>query len=169
MKTKVKRTGAMLAAAAYGLTMFAGLGIAFGTRTAAHAETNEGRNYFYSQLHNNSRAQKYYQAFETLDGNGSFKKDEVDFNLVETGTTNSEDVRLYVEEGSPTLPIAFGAGRDAFLMDNPDIFYADVMGVSVSAGTQGGNYVAYLDTSRTDTLYIGGLDTEDKINEAIDR
>lgn len=168
MKTTAKRTGAMLAAAAYGVTLFAGLGFAFGTGSSASAASNEGLTYYYSGLRHNPRAERYYKAFEELDRNGSLKKNEVDYNLVENGTTVGEDVRLYVEEGSSTLPVAFGAGRDAFLMDHPDIFYADLYGVSVSAGVQNGQYVAYLDTSRVDSIYLGALNSVSSIDKAID-
>ena len=82
MKTTAKRTGAMLAAAAYGVTLFAGLGFAFGTGSSASAASNEGLTYYYSGLRHNPRAERYYKAFEELDRNGSLKKNEVDYNLV---------------------------------------------------------------------------------------
>ena len=52
-------------------------------------------------------------------------------------------------------------------MDNPDLFYADVFGVSLSAGAQAGNYVAYLDNSRVDTVYIGKNMDENSIDNDI--
>lgn len=168
MKTTAKRTGAMISVAAYALTLCTGLGFIFGK--SAFADTtpaNEGLTYFYEGLKYNPRATRFYNAFEKLDQNGSFKKNEVDFNILENGITVAEDIKNYVEDGNSKLPVAFSAGRDAFLMDNPDIFYADIFGVSISAGVQNGNYVAFLDTSRTDTLYLGHLDTEEKVNSAI--
>ncbi len=167
MNFKTKRAGAILAVAAYATTIFAGGGIFAITASAEPAAENEGLTYFYNNLFANPRAERFYKAFETLNKEGAFKKNDVDFNLVEKGVVVGEDVRNYVENGSATLPIAFGAARDSYLMDHPDLFYADIFGVSVSAGVQNGNYVAYLDTSRTDSLYIGHLDTEEKINRAV--
>ncbi|MDE5729343.1 MAG: hypothetical protein K2I20_04120 [Clostridia bacterium] len=168
MKTTAKRTGAMISVAAYALTLFTGLGFIFGK--SAFADTtpaNEGLTYFYEGLKYNPRATKFYNAFETLNQNGSFKKNEVDFDIVGNGVSVAEDVKSYVEDGDSKLPVAFSAGRDAFLMDHPDIFYADLFGVSLSAGVQNGNYVAFLDTSRTDTLYNGHINTPEAVNEAI--
>lgn len=166
MKSMVKRTGAMLAIAAYATTVLAGFGIA-GITAHADSDAKEGLTYYYNNLFANPRAERFYKTFETLEKEGAFKKNEVDYNLVENNVVVGTDVENYVENGSATLPIAYGAARDSYLMDHPDLFYADIFGVSVSAGVQNGNYVAYLDTSRTDSLYIGYLDSEAKIDQAI--
>lgn len=167
MNSTAKRAGAILAIGAYAITTFAGFGIAFSGKTKVNAAANEGLTYFYSGLKYNPRAERFYKVFEELEENGSFKSGIVDYNLVENKTVVSEDVRGYVENGLSVLPVAFSAGRDAFLMDNPDLFYWDIFSVTVSAGVQSGNYVAFLDTSRTDNPYTGHLDTAEKINEAI--
>lgn len=170
MKTTAKRTGALVALSAYAVTAFAGLGFSFGLNASAATDTNEGLTYYYSWIKNNARAERIYKAFETLDSDGSFKKNSVNYNLVEKGTIVEEDVKNYVENGGSQFPVAFGAGRDAFYMDNPDIFYADVFGVSISAGTDGsGKYVAFMDMSRKDSLYIGNIDSEAAVNEAIEK
>lgn len=168
MKAMTKRTGAILAIAVYATILLAAVGLFFGSAMRASAAgTNEGINYFYSELANSQKAERFYNAFATLNGNGSFKKNSVNFDLVENGVVNSDDIQAYVDNGSAKLPVAFGAGRDAYLMDNPDLFYIDIYGVSVSAGTQSGKYVAFLDTSRTDTLYLDKSANEAKITTAI--
>lgn len=167
MKSMTKRTGAILAVAAYAATAVAGLGLTFDLKANAADDPKEGLTYYYSGLKYNPRAERFYKAFETLEESGAFKTGEVDYNIVENKVVVGQDVSDYVDNGSSKLPIAFGAGRDAFLMDNPDLFYWDVFSVSISAGVQGGNYVAFMDTSRTDDPFVGHLNTEAKINDAI--
>ena len=166
MNSNAKRAGALLAIGAYAITAFAGMGLVFKGRTA-NAASNEGLNYFYSGLQYNARAQRFYKAFEELASDGAFKNGNVDYNLISKKTVVAGDVKGYVEDGISTIPVAFGAGRDAFLMDNPDLFYWDVFSVSLSAGTQSGNYVAFLDTSRTDDPYTGHINTVEEIDKAI--
>ncbi len=167
MKSMTKRTGAILAVAAYAATAVAGLGLTFDLKANAADDPKEGLTYYYSGLKYNPRAERFYKAFETLEESGAFKTGEVDYNIVENKVVVGQDVSDYVDNGSSKLPVAFGAGRDAFLMDNPDLFYWDVFSVSISAGVQGGNYVAFMDTSRTDDPFVGHLNTEAKINDAI--
>ena len=166
MNSNAKRAGAIAAIGAYAISAFAGFGFVFGG-ARANAAANEGLTYFYNGLQYNARAQRFYKAFETLEKDGAFKTGKVDYDLISTKTSVGEDVRAYVEEGNATLPVAFGAGRDAYLMDNPDLFYWDVFSVSLSAGTQSGNYVAFLDTSRTDDPYTGHINTVEEIDKAI--
>lgn len=167
MKTISKRTGALIAVGAYAVSVFAGLGFAFDVKASADETANEGLTYFYNNLRHNARAQRVYKAFEELDENGFFKTGKVEYDATENKVFEGEDVRKYVEEGNTKVPVAFGAGRDSYLMDNPDLFYWDVFSVSLSAGTKDGKYVAYFDTSRTDNPYLGDIDTEQEINEAI--
>ncbi len=170
MKSMTKRTGAMLAIAAYTTVTVAGMGL-FAVKSANAASAaddgKEGLTYFYEELRNSEMAERFYGAFQTLVTDGSFKKNEIDVNLVEKQVVSAVDVQNYVDKGGSKLPVAFGAGRDAFLMDNPDLFYADVFGVSLSAGAQAGNYVAYLDNSRVDTVYINKNMDENFIDNAI--
>ena len=131
------------------------------------ADNNEGAAYYYSRLSANEQARKFYGVFEKLDTTGEFKKGKVQYDLVANNIVSAGDVGRYVNDGNKTLPVALGAGRDSYFMDNPDLFYIDIYGTSISAGSVGSQYAAYLDSSRTDTLYLGDLNTEAKISTAI--
>ncbi len=167
MKTASKRARAILAFGAYAVTVIAGLGFSFEIKASAAESGKEGLTYFYSGLLHNPRAERVYKAFESIENSGSFKTGIVDYNATENGVFVAEDVEAYVEQGNSKVPVAFSAGRDAYLMDNPDLFYWDLFSVSLSAGVQNGAYVAYFDTSRTENTYLGDIDTEQEIITAV--
>ena len=41
------------------------------------------------------------------------------------GVLTEQQVSMYLD-GDTKVPVALGAARDAFYMDNPDLFYIDV-------------------------------------------
>ena len=167
MKSNTKRMGVALTAAALAATAVAGAALAINSRTAtAYGDQTAG--YFYEKLQGDERAVKFYDAFAKLEEDGEFKKGAVQpYDLVEGGIATEGEVARFISNGENIIPFAYGAGRDSFYMDNPDLFYIDVYGTSLSAGQMGGKSVAYLDSSRSDTLYLGDLDSESKINSAI--
>ena len=63
------------------------------------------------------------------------------------------EISDYVDNASPKIPVAFGAARDAFYMDHPDLFYIDVYKLYLSAGMKNGKYVAYVGTGNADNYY----------------
>lgn len=123
--------------------------------------------YFYSRISYDSRAEKFYKAFETLATSGEFKKGKIEVNLTQQGVVNPIDVTNYVDSGDTQMVRAYGKGRDSFIMDHPDLFYVDLFGTSISAGMMGQNYTAYLDSSRVLNLYNGEFNSQEKVNEAI--
>ncbi|MDE6401943.1 MAG: hypothetical protein K2L54_04945, partial [Clostridiales bacterium] len=66
---------------------------------------------------------------------------------------SEKEIADYVENGLPKIPVAFGAARDAFYMDHPDLFYIDVYKLYLSAGMQSGKYVAFVGTGNADNYY----------------
>ncbi len=170
MKSTSKRVTAALVVAAYALMVLWGLlSFLFPIRVNALVnDRNVGLTYFYDELGRNPMAERFYKAFEKLEENGSFKRGQVDLDLVAEGVVTGAEVTEYVDNGNPKIPVAFGSGRDAFLMDNPDLFYIDIFGVSISAGSSGGQNVAYMDTSRVSSLYRGGgINGESAVESAI--
>ncbi len=168
MKSMTKRMGAVIAVSALAVTTaVAGTGMLIRSNVNAVAEENAGFTYFYDRLGDDKNAKNFYKAFETLDKNGEFKKGFIEYNLVDNNVVTAGDVESYVENGNMRVPKAYGAGRDSYIMDHPDLFYIDPYGTSINAGQMGGKYVAFLDSSRVSTLYNGSFDTPEKIESAI--
>ncbi len=165
MKSITKRASALLIVVAVFATIFVGWGIVF---EKAFAQTSDDAyKYYYNHLSKDPLAQSFYKAYEDLMTNGEFKKGSIEYDLVANNVATQEQIMAYVNGTSQKLAKSFGAGRDAFYMDHPDLFYADVFSTSISAGQQGDKYVAYLDSSRSVTTYLGELNTADKIDAAV--
>lgn len=169
MKAFTKRAGLFTAVIALLLTLAAGVClISGGSAATANAETQTYK-HFYSQLSNDPVAKNVYDAFEKLYEDGSFKKGTVQYELVSNDVVPETEIEMYVSGGSDRFPKSFGAGRDTFYMDHPDLFYIDLFDLSISAGQdKSGKYVAYLDSSRVLSTYKGNLNSEAKINKAIE-
>lgn len=167
MKTFTKRFGAMMMLAVITMIMLS-LGIGDKLIKADAASKPESNQFFYNQLSTDERAQRFYHAFEDLEESNQFKNGKVEYDLVEKNVLSKEEVTRYVEQNDMKIPQSYGAGRDAYLMDHPDLFYVDVFGTSISAGQQGKEYVAYLDSSRTASLYLGSINSPKEVQNAID-
>lgn len=169
MKSFAKRFGALTAVGALAVSAIAGSGIVLNVALAEESETDYSDHYFFDQLKNDPLAQNFYKAFDTLAENGEFKKGKVEYDLVANGVATKDQVTAYVNNSdSSRLARSYGAGRDAFYMDHPDLFYLDIFSTSISAGMKGSDYVAYLDSSRALNTYNGNLDSEAKVNTAIE-
>ena len=165
MKSITKRLGAFAACAALTTGIIAGTGIvAFAENT-----TDESNHYFSANLKNDAVAQNFYNAFEKLGNEGAFKNGTLEYDLIENNVLDTEQVDAYINGGSKKIPQSYGAGRDAYIMDHPDLFYADLFATSISAGQQGSKTVAFLDTSRAATLYTGGINSKSAVDTAIQK
>lgn len=168
MKVTAKRLRGILVAALVALVaLIAGLFCMKDGKSAMAEEPNEEKGYFYEKLGLNDEAKKFYDLFDQLFTDGTLKKGKVEYDLVKGGVVSSDVVTEYVSRGTTRLPKAYGAGRDSFIMDHPDLFYADLYGTSISAGSMDNDYVAYLDSSRVKSLYLGELDSEAKVTAAV--
>ncbi len=167
MKSLTKRIG-VFTFVAFTAVMLVCTSLVLGYSASAQGETESGYEHFRGQLEDDQRAANFYRAFETLENTGKLKEGKIEFDLAANETASADDIAAYVENGDTKLVKAYGAGRDAFIMDHPDLFYADLFGTSISAGTQNKNYVAFLDTSRVLTLYKGNINSVDAVNSAID-
>ena len=137
MKFLKKRIATVAVVAAMVTALMTGIGIAAGGAASARAQTAT-QGYFYGQLEKDARAQSFYKAFETLAQNGTWKKGSVEYDLAANGVVSADDLAAYLNNGDTKVPKAFSTGRDAFVMDNPDLFYADLFGTSLSVGQAGG-------------------------------
>ncbi len=166
MKSLTKSIVTAFAVLATVLTLTVGIGMSIRTASAASYEDHAYK-YFYDRLTYDARAEKFYSAFEAIAESGELKKGKLEYDVLSNGFTEVADVSTYVNGTDNKIIKAFGAGRDAYIMDHPDLFYVDLFGVSLSAGTMGNDYAAYLDSSRSITLYSGGINTEAAVENAV--
>ncbi len=153
VKTKRKPLVAVLLAAALLLVAsLASLVWAVGYRSRAVAADGEnvGRTYYYDELKNSELARRFYGVMREMQEQGKLDGGTYEYDLSKILT--EKEIADYVN-GSAKVPVAFGAARDAFYMDNPDLFYIDVYKLYLSAGMQEGKYVAYVGTGNADNYY----------------
>ncbi len=84
---------------------------------------------------------------------GSFKGGHCEYDLVAEGAVTADQAVAYAEKNNPTIPVAFGAARDAFYMDHPELFYADVHKVGLGVAADNGTYKVFAGTGRADNFY----------------
>jgi hypothetical protein len=120
--------------------------------------------YYYRQL--SALARKFYQAMETMESTGIFKTGTGEYDLIAGGVLTENEVAAYAQYASTDLLEAYGAARDAFVLDRPDVFYVDFSHLSISVGTKDGAYVATLGTGRSDNYYLRGSDGNEVFHNA---
>ena len=103
---------------------------------------------------------------DEINKSGDFKKGNISYDL--TGLLTSDQIKAWVEDGNLEIPKAFGAARDSYLMDHPELFYIDVYKIMISAGRTGGKYVAYIDSGKEANVYRNkAFTSEAAVNAAI--
>ena len=156
--------GSLLPAAAYAATRLS-LG-AFGTAYAASA--NGGYYYDHLTIANQEYelGRKFYAVLDDMRVSGDFKDGKISCSIDDIVT--SDQLKAWVENGDLTVPKAFGAARDSFLMDHPELFYIDVYKIMISAGRSGGRYTGYIDSGRESDIYRdNAFKTEAEVNTAV--
>lgn len=131
---------------------------------ASAAEPSLTEFLYYDQL--TSEAKRFYAAIGEMDERGLLKKGNAEYDLVSNGTLTASQLESYSR--TPDVMVAFGAARDAYSLDHPEVFYIDFSYLSVSVGMKDGSYTATLGTGRADNYYIpGGFENEAEVNEAV--
>jgi hypothetical protein len=119
--------------------------------------------YFYNQL--TADAKKFYQAIAQMNADGLLKQGNAEYDLISSKTLSKSQINSYSQNADVML--AFGAGRDAYRLDHPELFYVDFDYLSVSVGTKtDGTTVATLGTGRADNYFAEGFNAQN-VNEAI--
>lgn len=131
-----------------------GTKLAFSANANAADSANVGETYYYEELKNSDMAQRLYRAINDMTENANFASGTLEYDLIGSGALTEEEVRKYVDSSSPRVPVALGAARDAFYMDNPDLFWLDSYKLYLSAGMQNGVYAAYLGTGNFENYYV---------------
>lgn len=177
MTSTKKRVAIFVIVTVYAFSLFAGL--AYFTTNGilrAFAETEDTTYaYYYDHLTtigNDGKeteytlAKKFYNVLKEIDASGDFKRGTPSYDLKDVLT--SDQIAAWVENGDLEIPRAFGAARDSFLMDHPELFYIDVYKIMISAGRTNGKYVAYIDSGKEANIYRDhGFTSENQVNAAI--
>lgn len=127
------------------------------------AQQTQNEPYFCVQLDELSK--KFYFAIKDLLGNESAKTGTFEYDLIKNNVLSAEQIESYKNGGKEIL-MAYGAGRDAFAMDNADNFFVDFSNLSISIGTKNGEYVATLGTGRTDNYLVDASLSKAEIDTA---
>lgn len=134
-----------------------------------------GSQYYYSQLKDD--AKKFYDAMYEMYVQGIFKTGTQGYDLVKEGHMTSGQLAAYEGRQEELLRL-FGAARDAFYADYPDIFYVDFSSLSVTVssgsvpgadGTEDGSavYQVSLGTGRGDTYFVEGFSDAQQVEDAV--
>ncbi len=120
--------------------------------------------YFYEQL--NDAARKLYDAMVMMADRGVFLSGD-DFSLSANGYVSQEQLKSFTENDQ-TLLNDFGAARDAFMNDYPDLFYIDFSYLTLKVTkSASGHYYGYLGKGRADSYFYRGF-TKDNVASAVD-
>lgn len=111
---------------------------------------------YYSQLSDN--AKKFYDAIGKMNKDGVLLSGNEKFDLIANKVLTESQVKDF-QNGSSKLLKEFGAGKDAFYLDHPEIFYINFDNLSLSFATQNGKYTAHIDAGRRATYNLDGYTT----------
>ncbi len=177
MTSTKKRIAIIFIVAVYAFSLISGLAY-FMTNgiVGAFAETEDTTYaYYYDNLtitgtdgeqKSYALAKRFYQVLDEINASGDFKKGVISYDL--TNVLTSDQIKAWVEDGDLEIPKAFGAARDSYLMDHPELFYIDVYKIMISAGRTGGKYVAYIDSGKEANIYRNkAFTSEAAVNAAI--
>lgn len=151
-------------------------GIADKTAYAADVTPSAAKTYYGDQLPaksptgEQSGEQKFYNAFKSMSDKGLagnsksiFEKGER-YDLVANSVVTKDRIMSFAN-GSNLLLKEFAAAKDAFFMDNPQLFYIDADKISLSMSLYGGEYCAYIDAGNNETYFTDGFTLENLSDE----
>lgn len=142
----------MLSALSVVISAIIAISVIAAPRRASVAETEDNAHgYYYSQLKNSKLAERLYNALWDMNEEGLFEKCTEQYDL--TSVLTQRELGDYIINKSPAIPVALGAARDAFYLDHPELFYADVHKMRLTFSSDGNTHVAYLGAGREDNYY----------------
>ncbi len=132
---------------------------------AEAANTNNVR-YYYDQL--SAEAKSVYDAMYGMYEQGILKTGTERYDLVANGHMTQDELAA-CEGKYDSLLKAFGAARDAFYADYPEIFYVDFSALSITVeGNEESGYRAYLGAKDEESVYFTkGFDGKEQVENAI--
>lgn len=108
---------------------------------------------------------KFYLALGEMKQQGVLKSGKANYDLLENNVLSAGQVEAF-QNGDNQILKAFGAGRDAFYLENPDLFYLDFDKISLNLAKSDEGYLASIGTGRVDDYYVSGI-TESNIEEKL--
>lgn len=108
---------------------------------------------------------KLYLALVTLKTAGLFQTGEAALDLVEEGLIEEALLEDFRNEPSPLLA-AFSAAKDAFILNNPYLFYVDFSKLSLTVGEKDGRLCAYIGNGRYTDFFAEGFADEAAVRAA---
>lgn len=160
MKKHIKALPIVLLAVILAVAVF----VCIPSQTAYSEAAPQEVSRYYSQL--SPEAKRLYDAIGAMDVQGLLKQGNARYDLIASGTLSQTQLENY--SSSSQVMAAFGAARDAYYLDHPEVFYIDFSRLSISVGTRNGEYVATLGSGRANDYYIeNGFSSETDINYAI--
>lgn len=149
------------------------------TAYAADVTPSAAKTYYGDQLPAKSSTgeqsgeQKFYNAFKSMSDKGPtgasksiFEKGEK-YDLVANNVVTKDRITSFAN-GSNLLLKEFAAAKDAFFMDNPQLFYIDADKINLSMSLYGGEYRAYIDAGNNETYFTDGF-TSENLNDEISK
>ena len=153
----------MLGASAVNMSVSAAYDITSPQVTQGHWEDGHFV-YFYDQLR--PEAKRFYNALMAMYENGIFKTGAGSYDLVENGIVTQDQLSAY-SLGDYSLLNIYGAARDAFYADHPEVFYVNFDNLTITVKEKNDNsFAAYLDSGRTDNYYRDGYKSEKDVEKA---
>lgn len=135
---------------------------------SATAAASSAAYYYRDQLSVGSAARMFYDAMEKMYIDGTFKTGVEALDLVEEFGGRAADYCAQHAAGGIDLIKEYGAGRDAFYADFPNIFYVDFSALTVRITySQADGYHLYLGAGRYPTYYTDGFTNQAQVESAI--
>lgn len=119
---------------------------------------------YYEKLTTNQK--KFYNALLSMKTDGTFKTGNGKYNLITSNVVSESQIKEF-QNGDSTLLKDFGAARDVFMLENPDVFYVDFDKLSVSLSMKGSEFIANIDAGRNDIYYTTGFSSKANVETAI--
>lgn len=141
-----------------------------GAGSSVQAENKKNERYYYNQL--GADAKGIYDAMYKMYESDIFKTGTEEYDLMANGHITSEQLAAYGGNQEAVLKV-FGAARDAFYADYPDIFYVDFSNLSINVTETGSSdhdtmvYRASLGTGRTNTYFVQGFGSKNEVESAV--
>lgn len=172
----MRRTRILAVMLALLLTLSYGM---FGMNSSVNAASAGGQRYYYNQLSNVAKG--FYDAMYEMYVQGIFQTGSEAYDLIENGHVTSAQLAEY-DGNQNGLLNQFGAARDAFYADYPDIFYVDfsMLSITVSQGSapseeetesetqnEAAVYQLSMGIGRSDTYYVEGFTSQEQVEHAI--
>ncbi len=114
----------------------------------------------------NEAEKDLYRALCILKEEGLFQKGVASLELTERDLIDEEALSEFAD-GPEGLLSAFGAARDAFMLNNPALFYVDFSKLSLRVCEKNDKLYAYIGNGASESFYAEGFADEEAVTAAI--